>query len=160
MKTTRALLFVFCGDEPVKGLIKDLSGMICAACNVEHIDSFEFEPNDIAAALVAKSPSSFETSTAIDITPEDKAVIYIGKLMKDDLGPTYKAENFVTSLMQKLAHARANPTEGSSRCLLNAAFILSQEDLKVSRSILKEYRMDSKKIEIVKRIYNLMSSVG
>lgn len=166
MNETRALMFIFTGEEPSNGLVKDLAGMLTHACNVsDHLEYYMLDSDDIAKILsfhmmlkVSKQEQKlYQSAQQKEYTPEEEAVIYIGTVMADVLGAAYKPEDFVATLTQKISEARIEKTEESKR-FMNALFILSQEDLVISQCLLRKYKLNEKKLLLIKRVYNLVST--
>lgn len=169
----RAIMFILTGTEPSVGLIKDLSGMIAANCNVavdtngeftDSVECFQFNEDEMASAVAGAillhamtggEPLQHAAHQEEEKTPEEQAVIYVGTVMKDELSKPWEPEEFIAALTQKIREARIADNDESRR-FMDALFILSQEDLIVSRGLLKKYKLNEKKILLIKRIYNLL----
>lgn len=160
---TRAMLFIFVGEEPPVELVRDIAGMIAGCCNTTGtIDHFEYDSEDIAKAILT-APLASDVIGGLRVqqqmkehTPEEEAVIYVGTVMKDVLGVKFTPEDFVAALTKKISECRNSHTEEAKR-FMNSLFILSQEGLVISQSILKKYKLNEKKILIIKRVYNLVN---
>ena len=130
------------------------------------ISAYRLNDDDIASAMVTKciqmqtkivgESGNFENKDTL--TPEDEAIVYIGTIFKDVLARPYNSTVFIHKLMEKIMNAAENPELESSKRLINALFILSQEKLNVSATILKKYNMSKEKIGTIKRVYDLVKS--
>jgi len=90
-------------------------------------------------------------------TPEDRAAILVGTIMRDSLiGSNYSADTLVCNLVAKIREAKANPNNEFQREFMKALFILSQPDLKFNRNILKDMNLDKEKIAVIRDTYNLL----
>lgn len=99
--------------------------------------------------VITKQPRVVESK----LTPEDNAVIYIGELFKDELSNSNDS-NFIASLFIAIENAKRVGGEDSKK-LLNAGFILSKEDLCISKKLLKKYNLDERRISTIKRVFQL-----
>lgn len=150
----KALVFLYTGQSIPENLQVAIATNLAKATDAKGIEIFNYDAKDLAKLAVIKSINVEKKDTAM--TAEDQAVIYIGTIMANALGEHYKAESFISELVSKLSEARRNPNDESSKQFMNALFILSQEDLNVSKTLLRKYHLDEKKIMIIKRIHNLL----
>ena len=119
----------------------------------------EFDAEDIAKLLVKNSVNDECSKTQEQIkNPEEHAVVYVGEIMKDCLGSAYKPESFIEELTRIIAKARNSSAEEDIR-LMTALSILSKENLQISQSLLRKYKLNERKIMIIKRVYNLISKL-
>lgn len=144
--------------EPDSDLVTKYVADIAATCGCRTTDVIICSPKDIAnmaISYVAKSSHSVITDKPTIVTPEDEAIVTVALEMEDYLGAMYKVEDFTAALVKKMLVAKKSDTEENNK-FLNSLFILSQENLNVSKTILKKYKMDAKKISLIKKIYNLI----
>lgn len=163
MSEQRFLIIKFKGEEVPEKLATGIGTRIKELCNVqEKVEVLALNEEDITNIVMHSTlkrmltPHCF-TLEELELTPADKAVIYVGTVLNPYLGSNYKTENFVAKLAEKITEVK-NRDDSEAREFMNAIFILSQEDLKISKSILKKYRLDENKIRIIKRLYNLIAS--
>lgn len=163
MSEQRFLIIKFKGEEVSENLIRIMSSTIKNRCNVqEKVEVLTLDEDDIANIVISTTLKKMltphcPTLEESELTPADKAVIYVGTVLNPYLGSNYKTENFVAKLAEKITEVK-NRDDSEAREFMNAIFILSQEDLKISKSILKKYKLDENKIRIIKRLYNLIAS--
>lgn len=91
-------------------------------------------------------------------TPEDEAIIYIGTLMEEELKEPFDKVNFMHAIINRTLACKKLPTSESNKRFMNALFILSQEDLKISKSLLEKYNFDREKILTIKKVYNFCNA--
>lgn len=159
-RQTRGILFIFYGQEPTEELIGVVANEIAKRCNAEsNLDSFIFDAEDLSKCIVSSinATDKFATKKIDEHTPEEKAVIYVGTVMKDALAAPFDTTEFIGELTSHVMRAKMSPTKTESKELMNALFILSMEDLVISQSLMKKYNLSQKKIEIIKRVYNMIS---
>jgi hypothetical protein len=113
--------------------------------------------NEVAAA-VAKVVSFEAKKEEIELTPEDNATILIGTTLADSIA-NYNASNFVKDILAKVEKCKRNPGKKENKAFMNALFILSNEDLRISKGLLDKYGLDPEKIAIIKKTYNFISSL-
>lgn len=112
--------------------------------------------NEIATAI-AKTVSITEEKEE-KLTPEDNAVILVGTVLAESIA-NYNASNFVKDILAKVEKCKRNPGKKENKAFMNALFILSTEDLRISKGLLDKYGLDPEKIAIIKKTYNFISSL-
>lgn len=163
MSEQRFLIIKFKGEEVPEKLVTAIGTRIKEFCKVQgKAEVIALDEEDIANIVISHTLQKmlaphYPMLAEPELTPEDKAVIYIGTVLNECLGSNYKTENFVAKLAEKITEVK-NRDDSEAREFMNAIFILSQEDLKISKSILKKYKLDENKIRIIKRLYNLVVS--
>jgi len=163
MSEQRFLVIKFKGEEVPEKLVTAVVNRMKELCNVqEKVEVLALDEEDITNIVISATLKRMLTPhrpalEESELTPADKAVIYVGTVLNPYLGSNYKTENFVAKLAEKITEVK-NHDDSEAREFMNAIFILSQEDLKISKSILKKYKLDENKIRIIKRLYNLVAS--
>lgn len=114
--------------------------------------------NDEVAAAVAKVVPFEAKKEEVELTPEDNAAILIGTALADSIA-NYNASNFVKDILAKVEKCKRNPGKKENKAFMNALFILSNEDLRISKGLLDKYGLDPEKIAIIKKTYNFISSL-
>lgn len=114
--------------------------------------------NDEVAAAVAKVVPFEAKKEEVELTPEDNAAILIGTVLADSIA-NYNASNFVKDILAKVEKCKRNPGKKENKAFMNALFILSNEDLRISKGLLDKYGLDPEKIAIIKKTYNFISSL-
>lgn len=114
--------------------------------------------NDEVAAAVAKVVPFEAKKEEVELTPEDNAAILIGTIFADSIA-NYNASNFVKDILAKVEKCKRNPGKKENKAFMNALFILSTEDLRISKGLLDKYGLDPEKIAIIKKTYNFISSL-
>lgn len=114
--------------------------------------------NDEVAAAVAKVVPFEAKKEEAELTPEDNAAILIGTTLADSIA-NYNASNFVKDILAKVEKCKRNPGKKENKAFMNALFILSNEDLRISKGLLDKYGLDPEKIAIIKKTYNFISSL-
>lgn len=113
--------------------------------------------NEVATAVAKVVP--FEAKKEeVELTPEDNAAILIGTTLADSIA-NYNASNFVKDILAKVEKCKRNPGKKENKAFMNALFILSNEDLRISKGLLDKYGLDPEKIAIIKKTYNFISSL-
>lgn len=158
-KQSRALIFIFNGYEPSTELIEVLGRELGTRCDViDHVDNFLLDAKDIANAVMRCATKPVVKQEQHEYTAEENAIIFIGSTMREALGSSYKPERFVSALMERIHQARIHPDEGLNKQFMNAMFILSQDNLVVSKALLRKYYMSEAKIALIKNVYNIMKT--
>jgi len=114
--------------------------------------------NDEVAAAVARVVPFEAKKEEVELTPEDNAAILIGTTLADSIA-NYNASNFVKDILAKVEKCKRNPGKKENKAFMNALFILSNEDLRISKGLLDKYGLDPEKIAIIKKTYNFISSL-
>ena len=114
--------------------------------------------NEVAAAVFSKSRRFEMKMEEAELTPEDNAAILIGTTLADSIA-NYNASNFVKDILAKVEKCKRNPGKKENKAFMNALFILSNEDLRISKGLLDKYGLDPEKIAIIKKTYNFISSL-
>jgi len=160
MKQPRAIVLIYSGEEPTKEVLAVIAANIAVACETEQVDPFVLNPKEIAQAILEgvklKVSMPLEKEAQCK-TPEDRAAILVGTIMRNSLiGSNYSADTLVCNLVAKIREAKANPNNEFQREFMKALFILSQPDLKFNRNILKDMNLDKEKIAVIRDTYNLL----
>jgi hypothetical protein len=156
---TKMLIVLFNGrtiHEAARAEICRTLGELCEATSVEMMELNARELAIVAAKPIAEQLQVEEKKTSgVDVkTPEDEAIVYIGNVMKEELSkPKFDPIDFIDVLLHK---ARDSKNGADNRALLNAMFILSQDQLHVSESLMKEYNMTPYKVKLIKRCYSII----
>lgn len=150
---------VFTGEEPDQRMLANIAANIAANCMTDTVDHFVLGTDDIVKAIASTIP--FNDVDALKeahpcLTAEDNAAVFIGGLMKKELGKDYTPRFFMSALVGRINNAKKHPNNQLNREFMNALFILSQPDLNLSKTILAERNLDEDKIAIIRDTYNLM----
>jgi len=159
-KEPRALVFLFNGTEPDTITIRNMVSMLAAGCTivVENCEYYSFNSADLAKLSLKMAVNSVNTTESKEeLTAEEQALIFIGNEFKEELSD-YKPELFLSKLLQRIAELRTSSDSEYAKAFMNALFILSQKDLNISQSLLRKYRLNEKKILMIKQVYNLIKS--
>lgn len=159
MNNTRALVILFTGYEPNESALAEVSAVLNERCSAENLDCFTFSAKDLATMLLTIDPTTVAHGQNEETTPEDKAVIYIGTLLEKDLKEPFDGYKFFRAVLNKIDEVKIHFSEEEHKRLMNALFILSQEDLEVSRKLLKKYHFSQEKILILKKVYNFVTTL-
>lgn len=156
----KAIIILYQGQELTEAEIDKV--VLSALTNNHEVHSVTLlRDNDVAQSImkaVKTSEISEETKTVVRtvVTPEDNAVIFLGTMMESEL-KHFDPGVFIASLVKRVNEAKKQPSKRVNREFMNALFILSQEDLCISKEILDKYNFDSEKIKLVKETYNFVS---
>ena len=159
MKKPRVIIMVFTGEEPDRRMLESVAENIAARCMTDTVDHFVLGPDDIVKAIASTIP--FNNVDALKethscLTAADNAAVFIGSLMKKELGKDYTPRLFMPALVGRINNAKKYPNNQLNREFMNALFILSQPDLNLSKAILAEKNLDEDKIAIIRDTYNFM----
>ena len=160
MKQPRAIVLIFSGEEPTQELLAVIAANIGVTCETDRVDPFVLDPKEIAHAILAginlKASMPLEKEAQCK-TPEDRAAVLIGNILKDSLiDSNYSTDALICSLVTKIREAKANPNNEFQREFMKSLFVLSQPDLKFNRSILKDMHLDKEKLAVIRDTYNLL----
>lgn len=165
MKEARIIILLFNGEAPndlTRGAMKAALKKYCKVTS--DIEMVALDSEEISRIIVSEKingePQSIEVGEIQDMyrmMPEEKAVIYIGTLMKDEL-TNFNAVAFTSALLSRINEASTNPSQEDNKAFMNALFILSGEDLRISRTILEKYKLDPQRIALIKHAYSFASS--
>lgn len=159
MDETRALVILFNGDEPNSAVLANVGAALNESCRAENLNCFTFSAQDLATILLKQYKFATVASTQEQMTPEDEAVVYIGILLEKDLKEPFDGYKFFRAVLNKIDEVKIHFSEEEHKRLMNALFILSQEDLEVSRKLLKKYHFSQEKILILKKVYNFVTTL-
>lgn len=155
-KQIRTIVFIYEGEEPDEVII----GRMAANLPTDRANSFTFSSKEIAEmfaeAMVKKGVAVNQPCE--ETTPEDNAVIYIGTVMEQALKEPFDGYTLFRAVMNKVDEFKSHFSEEEHKKLINALFILSQEDLEVSRALLRKYHFSQEKLLIMKKVYNFITS--
>lgn len=160
MIENRCLVIFFVGEE----LTEDTrTGIVQAfvANNLNPVDITELDSKEIDACILAaaknKEPKPAQI-VQIHYTPEDEALIYIGKLFEKELNK-FDATEFISTLSNKIMKCKIDPNAEESKAFMNALFILNKDELLVSQSLMKKYKLSHPRINLIQKIYRLAQSI-
>lgn len=160
-KETRAIVLIFEGTEVSTETLDVIAAAIAAQCNTLTVDNFVYSSKEIADAIMRSDLkySGIATTPAVDttITPEVEAIIYIGTVMKEDLQKPFNKYALSRAIIDKI-NSYVPGSEQATR-FVNALFILSQENLEVSRNLMKKYHFSIEKIAVFKKMYNALVKI-
>lgn len=163
-KETRAVLIIFDGTELPTTAIDTIANHIANIANTEKVDTFIYSAKEIASAImsnVEKTEVASIEPKREERTPEDQAIIFIGTVMKDALEAPYDGYVLFKALINKIDELRNDLITSSGKKaydqFMNALFILSQENLVVSKSLMKKYHFSQEKITTIKKTYNFVT---
>ena len=163
-KETRAVLIIFDGTELPATAIDTIANHIANIANTEKVDTFTYSAKEIAAAImsnVGKIEVASVEQKREERTPEDQAIIFIGTIMKDALEAPFDGYVLFKALVNKIDELRNGliTTAGKEAYdqFMNALFILSQENLVISKSLMKKYHFSQEKIATIKKTYNFVT---
>lgn len=155
-KQIQAIVFIYEGEEVDQVTI----GRMGANLPADSANSFTFSYKEIVEMLVK---AAIKKEVAVnqpceETTPEDNAVIYIGTVMEQALKEPFDGYKLFRAVMNKVDEFKSHFSEEEHKKLINALFILSQEDLEVSRALLRKYHFSQEKLLIMKKVYNFITS--
>ena len=164
MKKRRIIALVFNGEEPNLIVLASLSKVLETACLVEgNVEGYTYDEKDVVN-LIAKSLNTKvfknlprEESQYRCETPEDNAAVFIGGLMKKELGKDYQKTHFVANLIDRIRKAKKHPTNELNKEFWKALCILSGDELNISKTILEEYNLDLEKLSIISDTFRFMT---
>lgn len=164
MKKRRIIALVFNGEEPNVIVLASLSKVLETACQVEgNVEGYTYDEKDVMN-LIAKSLNAInfkdlppEERRYACKTPEDNAVVFIGGLMKKELGKDYQKMHFVASLIDRIRKAKKHPADDLNKEFWKALRILSGDELNVSKTILEEYNLDLERLSIIRDTFRFMT---
>lgn len=158
-KETRAILLIYTGDQISQETIETIAAVIGAQCDTERIDNFVYSAEEIAAAIMQGKRADVATvkPKTQQLTPEDEAVVFIGNVMKDALEAPFDGYNLFKELMLKIDELRNSENTEMRKQFMNALFILSQENLVISKSLMKKYHFSQEKLMTIKKTYNFVT---
>jgi len=155
-KQIQAVVFIYEG-EVVSGTIIDAMAKHLPA---DKANGFTFSYKEIVEMLVKaaiKKEVDVDQSCE-ESTPEDNAVIYIGTVMEQALKEPFDGYKFFRAVLNKIDEFKIQYSAEDNTKLMNALFILSQEDLEISKTLLKKYHFSQEKILVLKKVYNFVTS--
>lgn len=161
MKEPRILTILFIGNELSRKTIAEISAIIHKNTNCdEKLNVSQYTEQDIrnlvtqAEAMKNKGFNSQKDPATTFRTPEDECCIFIGKMFEHILLPEAPITDFMLALIAAISEAKNDPLNEKSRKFMNALFILSQEDLVISKEIMRDMHINEEKLKVIKRIYN------
>ena len=161
-RETRAILFLFEGEQISRSTISRIGAEIGTVCNTEDVKAFVFSAQEIAELVLRNNGvmihANVETSEPQqEKTPEEEALIYIGTIMETELKAPFNANTFVTALVKKIGEIRTSFDPEVNKRFMNAMFILSGDNLCISKSLMKKYRFSQEKINAIRQTYNFLA---
>lgn len=165
MINSRAIVFLFRGDEPTPELLAEVGRILGKFCHVEgNIDAKVFSAEDLSKILVAnvRCVTIRERTQAKhptpEKTPEEEAMIYLGTTMSTAFEAPFNEYNLMMALTLQIEKTRSMKDLEPHKRLMNALFTLSQENLVISKSLMEKYHFSVKKIATIKKVYNFVTS--
>lgn len=150
------IVFTYEGEEPDRAT----AGRMAANLPTDSANIFVFSNKEIAdmlaEAIVKKGVVANQPCE--ETTPEDNAVIYIGTVMEQALKEPFDGYKLFRAVLNKVDEFKCHFSEEEHKKLINALFILSQEDLEISRTLLRKYHFSQEKLLIMKKVYNFITS--
>jgi len=156
-KQIQAVVFIYEGEVVSRAIIDAMAKHLPA----DKANCFTFSYKEIVEMLVKaaiKKEVDVDQSCE-EPTPEDNAIIYIGTVMEQALKEPFDGYKFFRAVLNKIDEIKIHFSEEEHKRLMNALFILSQEDLEVSRKLLKKYHFSQEKILILKKVYNFVTTL-
>lgn len=148
-----SLVFLYDGTAPSPAVVGAIACELTQKCEAENVQAFVGDGKAIAEAIVKNIKDDVDMVNEEEMTAADKAVVFIGETFRDILGHDYTKMGFILELTRMMFQARKHPGVSKNKALMNALFILSQEDLKISKSLLEQYHLDEEKLLVIKEIY-------
>lgn len=145
----KAILIIYNGEDLNEGIVSVIAENMRTMTNATNVDVFSLDKVD------SVNPTLEDDA----MTPEDKAVVLIGTMMKNQLSSNPSTFEFAKELLHKIEVARNRANSKNNRAFINALFILSQEDLRISRHLLEKYHLNEELIRVIKSIYHSVVSV-
>lgn len=169
-KQTRAIVIIFNGEEPSSEHFALITQFLVNHVNATgETNNFTFDAKDIAKFVLG----SLKTGHIVDVssdgsktekTPEEEAIIYVGTIMAEDLKKPFNGYELFSTLVNKMTELRTSAQLGGAgaeahKQFMNALFILSQENLVISNSLMRKYHFSSEKIATIKKVYNFVTNL-
>lgn len=159
MNETRALVVLYEGKEVPAVVLDRIGRELTAFADAAGTAAFiQLDSTDIAKQVTPSVAVEVVDSTRTNVTAEDQAIIYLGNKMAKYLGANFNPVTFASAILEKLDKSR-NSNNKDAKAFVNALFILSQEDLRISKEILKKYNFNEDVINVIKSIYNYYQSL-
>ncbi len=149
----RSLVFLYDGNTPSRQVIGDFAFRLSTECVATNVQAFVGDDKAIAESIIKNVKAEADVAIEEEMTAADKAVVFIGETFRDILSHDYTKMGFILELTRMMFQARKHPGVSKNKALMNALFILSQEDLKISKSLLEQYHLDEEKLLVIKEIY-------
>jgi hypothetical protein len=161
MRQQRAIVIMYIGEEPSVQMVENIVQQVAINCNAQqNVGVQVYSPKDISNILVGNvAKITEETTKDEERTPEDQAIIYLGTVLKDALEAPFNEYNLMLGLTLHIQKVKATESEEEIRKLMNALFILSRENLVVSKSLMNKYHFTAKKISTIRKVYNFVTNL-
>jgi hypothetical protein len=158
-KETQAVLLIFDGTEVDKATIVAITNALAECCGTAKVNTFVYSAKEIADMIIRNvgTAKTINLQSVDELSPEDNAIIYIGTVMKDALEAPYNNYNLFRALMKKIDELSTDHEE--RKRFMNALFILSQENLEVSRALMRKYHLSQEKIATIRNTYNFFTKL-
>ena len=164
MINNQAIVFLFAGDDPTPALLSEAGGMLAKFCHAEgKMDVRVFSAEDLSKLAVVNTMCTATKERAqaktvpLEKTPEEEAMIYLGTTMSTALEAPFNEYNLMMALTLQIEKTRSMSDPEPHKRLMNALFILSQENLVISKSLMEKYHFSVKKIATIKKVYNFVT---
>lgn len=164
MINNQAVVFLFMGDDPTPELLNEAGKMLAKFCHAEgKMDIRVFSAEDLSNLVVANTICTATKEGQAKILPlektaEEEAMIYLGTTMSTAFEAPFNEYNLMMALTLQIEKTRSMADPEPHKRLMNALFILSQENLVISKSLMEKYHFSVKKIATIKKVYNFVTS--
>jgi hypothetical protein len=155
---TKVIVLEFVGGPVTPECVSQLSAVIGTYCGANNADVFTFSAKDLANITVAQLHDVKNvTSNGVELTPAEESIVYLYKVMKEPLEATFDPVELASAITDKVIKLKANPNDEQHKRFMNALFILSQDELIISRSLMRKYHFSQEKLLVFKKVYKLLS---
>lgn len=165
MINNQAVVFLFTGNEPTPELLNEVGKTLAKFCHAEgKMDIRVFSAEDLSNLVVANIMCTATKDRAkakifpLEKTAEEEAMIYLGTTMSTAFEAPFNEYNLMMALILQIEKTRSMADSEPHKRLMNALFILSQENLVISKSLMEKYHFSVKKIATIKKVYNFVTS--
>lgn len=155
---TKAILLIFNGSAITEACLQQLGKVLAEYCNAStDVDTFVYNAKDIANAIVKKEGTGVIIKKE-EPTPIEASIIYLGNILEEALTAPFNSIELASAITDKVIKLKG-VNEEQHRRFMNALFILSQEDLIVSKSLMRKYHFSQEKLLVFKKVYNLLTKL-
>ena len=150
----RYIIIAHNGHQSTDQVRKNIANYLNKSCNTTEIKFTEI--SELELSMIEKNFNVEPTDKNDNRTPEDEAVIYIGATFRNELAD-FNPSKFAGALANKIAEASNDPSNEDNKRFMNSLFILSKDELLISQSLMKKYKINHQRIKLIKNVYNLLS---
>lgn len=155
----KAIVILYDGEEPSIAAVTNIAQAVAINCEASRVDPVVMNEDDIAKILVKSVGRAVHNKVEKEalkeeITPEDNALIVVGKIFAVSL-MSGSDLLFYRALVAKTAEIAENHSADPNNVLKNALHILSRENLVVSKKLLKEFHFNERRLEMIKQVYQI-----